>query len=60
MDREKALSKIDIDHSPFKKVTRNIIRHKKTGRVVIFDGTVEDIKKTFNEDYELVEAAIKE
>jgi hypothetical protein len=36
------------------------IRHKKTGRVVMYPGTIDQIKSMFGKDYEIVESAIKE
>jgi len=36
------------------------IRHKKSGRVVMYPGTLEQIKSIFGSDYEIVESAIKE
>ena len=36
------------------------VRNKKSGRVVMFAGRLEDLKKTYGDDYEVVETAIKE
>ena len=36
------------------------IRNKKTGRVVMFPGTLEQIQFMFGKDYEIVESAIKD
>jgi len=36
------------------------IRHKKSGRVVMYPGTLEQIKSMFGDGYEIVESAIKE
>ena len=36
------------------------IRHKKSGRVVMYSGTLEQIKEMFGDAYEIVESEIKE
>jgi hypothetical protein len=36
------------------------IRHKKSGRVVMFPGSADQIKARFGDDYEIVESIIKE
>ena len=36
------------------------IRNKKNGRVIMFSGSLEQIKAVFGDDYEIVESAIKD
>lgn len=36
------------------------VRHKKSRIVVIYRGTIEDLKKQYDDNYEIVETAIKE
>jgi hypothetical protein len=42
------------------KSSMQAIRHKKTRRVVMFMGTIDQIKDRFGDDYEIVESEIKE
>lgn len=39
--------------------SKHCIRNKKNGRVVIDFGTLDDLKSRYNDDYEIVESAIK-
>ena len=58
--KDDALNNIFDDRNPISVPSTYIVRNRISGRVVIAKGTLEMLRKTYNNDYEIVEPTIKE